>query len=307
MKRPIIAGIIVVALVIVGVWYLNQPKTIPSNKLTSLPMETNQPIIQSHRSFTFRSDAVTKNFQPNNPTSYIFSIVDDQGNTVKDFATTHERLMHVIVVRKDLAEFQHLHPEFNKITGQFTLGDLILPSHGQYRIFADFAPMSAQRGADGVPLGVTISEDVNVGALANYKAQPLTTSALTKSFQGYDVQLAADPAFIPAQEATMMSFAIKQNGKPVTNLEKYLGALGHSVVLSEGDLEFIHTHALDENVSNQNGTVDFHVVFPRAGTYKLFTQFQHRGRVITTDFVVSANESVNDGGQQSIIDPHSMH
>lgn len=276
----VIGAVVVVAFMAALGWYATR-------KSTSTP----QVGVQSHRGFTLTSDASSKNYQPQQPTTYIFSIVDDQGATVKDFATVHEKIMHVIIVRNDLAEFQHVHPEFNQATGKFTLANLTFPSDGSYRIFADFTPMSAQRGADGQPLGVTTHEDVNVGSLANYKAQPLTDTQLTETFQNYTVQLIPSPTPVVAGQSTTLTFAINQDGKPVTNLEKYLGALGHTVVLREGDLEFLHTHALDENVTNQTSKIDFAVTFPTAAKYKVFSQFQHQGKVITTNFVVTAEST----------------
>lgn len=296
-NTPLLTIVAIVLVVLLGGWYATRQGISTS------------PSVQSHRSFTVVSDARSKNYQSQQPAPYTFSIVDDQGATVKDFATVHEKIMHVIIVRKDLAEFQHVHPEFNQATGQFTLAHLIFPSDGPYRIFADFTPHSAQRGADGQPLTVTIHEDVNVGNRAKYQPQPLVKSQLTKPFQGYSVQLIPAPTPITAETSTTLSFAIAQNGRLVTNLEKYLGALGHAVVLREGDLEFLHTHALDERVTNQTGTVDFAVTFPTAGTYKIFSQFQHGGSVITTDFVVTAEEraaGTNEGYDRPTPLEHSL-
>ncbi len=301
----VIGGVLLVALIAAGGWYIaRQSDTSPTasevvndtNSTSSDDEGSGQPIIQSHRSFNLKSDASSKSYQPNTPATYTFSITDDQGATLKDFATVHEKIMHIIIVRKDLAEFQHVHPEFNQTTRQFTLANLTFPSNGPYRIFADFTPRGTQMGPDGMPLGVTLNEDIDVGNIAAYKPQAVTESARTQTIQRYTVQLNTTPTPITAEQSTTLSFTVMQNGKPVTNLEKYLGALGHAVVLREGDLEFLHTHALDENVANQSGTVDFAVTFPKAGMYKVFAQFQHQGKVITTDFVVSAQPGTGAAG-----------
>lgn len=308
----IIGGIALAALL---VFIIFTPISMNQSTLVTTPTvdphaQHNMPVVQSHRSFTLQSDAATKTFQPNIPTSYAFSVVDDQGNTIKDFATVHEKNMHLIIVRQDLQGFQHLHPEFNQATGQFTLKDLVFPTDGQYRIFADFAPMSAQRGAHGMPLSVVISEDVTAGNLANYSPQPVVDSPRSQTVEGYTIQLATTPSPITAEASTSLTFTVQQNGKIVTNLEKYLGALGHAVVLREGDLEFLHTHALDENTVNQDGKVDFAVKFPTAGKYKVFVQFQHQGKVITSDFVVTAEASTagpNEGNPTEEVLDHGMH
>ena len=116
--------------------------------------------IQSHRSYCIRSGAPTTSYLPGMPSRFTYSVVDDEGNTLKDFDTVHEKIMHFIVVRKDLTNFQHLHPDFNKVTGEFTLSNLTFPSDGEYRLFADFTPTSSQMGSGSTKLPVTISQDI---------------------------------------------------------------------------------------------------------------------------------------------------
>jgi len=94
----------------------------------------------------------------------------------------------------------------------------------------------------GMPLGVTISEDVAVGT--NYTPQPFGSPEKTKTFDGYQVSLATHGTPMTGTE-NMLMFSLSQNGKPVTDLEPYLGALGHSVILKEGTLDFIHAHPME--------------------------------------------------------------
>ncbi len=248
--------------------------------------------IQSHRSYCLKSDAKNVTYPVNSPSEYSFSIVDDQGNTLKNFEITHTKQMHVIVVRKDLAYFQHVHPQFDEATGVFTFNDLTLPADGLYRIFADFAPMGGQKDPTGMPLPVTLSEDVSVGSGANYTPQPIGTQERSKTFGGYTVALSTDKPLQSGAES-MLTFDLKQNGKAITDLEPYLGALGHSVILREGNLDFIHAHPMEDVSKPQNGKVDFMVDFPEAGTYKVFTQFQRGGKVFTIDFVVSVAQGTS--------------
>jgi hypothetical protein len=257
--------------------------------------------IQSHRSYCLKTDSSGKTYAVNAQNEYSFSIVDDQGNTLKDFAITHTKSMHVIVVRKDLANFQHVHPEYDQTTGTFTLKDLTFPADGQYRIFADFAPEGGIKDPMGMSLAVTISEDISVGS--NYTPQPLGSEEKTKTFDEYRVSLATHSALMSGAESMLM-FSISQNGKPITDLEEYLGALGHSVIIRESTLDFIHAHPI--GVQNQNGTVSFMVNFPEAGKYKVFAQFQRAGKVFTTDFVVSVaqNEQIPDMSMPGM--DHSM-
>ena len=42
-----------------------------------------------------------------------FRIAGAHGGTVRDFDVTHEKRMHLIIARRDLTGFQHLHPELS--------------------------------------------------------------------------------------------------------------------------------------------------------------------------------------------------
>ncbi|MDO8505067.1 MAG: hypothetical protein Q7S48_00575 [bacterium] len=260
--------------------------------------------IQSHRSYCVSSDAQGKIYSINAPVDYTFSIVDDQGNTLKDFAVTHTKQMHVIVVRKDLVNFQHVHPEFNSSTGKFTLRALVFPTAGPYRIFADFVPAQGQIDSPAMPFGVTSSEDVMVEG--QYNPEPLGVLEHTGMFDGYEVSLVSDPRLEVGKKAEL-AFVLKQDGKSVTDLEEYLGALGHSIVLREGTLDFIHAHPEGDSDS-QNGRVNFSVYFPQAGQYKIFTQFQRQGKVSTTDFVVSVGQGMDSNAMEDMMkNMHDMH
>lgn len=240
--------------------------------------------IQSHRSYCVKSLSDFGAFKAGEPHEYSFQIVDDQGSVAKDFAITHTKPMHVLIVREDLQHFQHLHPEFHETTGTFTLPDLTFPEAGRYRIFADFAMSGGMMDPSGSLLGITISEIVSIGK--GYKPESLGSEVRVKEFGDLQVTLGTSDPLVSGVESTL-SFALQADGQPVTDLEEYLGALGHSVILREDSLDFIHVHPVDDIQDAQDGTVEFMTTFPSAGRYKIFTQFQRGEQVMTTDFVVS--------------------
>lgn len=246
--------------------------------------------IQSHRSYCIKSDSDGKTYNPNTPNEYSFIVLDDQGNTLKNYAITHTKQMHVIVVRKDLAYFQHIHPEFNESTGTFTFSDLTFPANGEYRIFADFSPEGGMKDSMGLSLVATISEDIKVGT--SYDKQVIGSEEKYKTFDKIQVSLATTPSSLQSGQETMLTFNLKKDGTSLTDLQQYLGALGHSVIIKEGDLDFIHAHPVETKI--QNGKVQFVVNFPNAGRYKVFSQFQRGGKVTTTDFIVTVAEGTGD-------------
>jgi hypothetical protein len=198
---------------------------------------------------------------------FAFRIVDAQGETVKRFEETHEREMHLIVVRRDLTGFQHLHPEMDA-DGTWTT-DLDLAEAGTYRALADFSADDRR-----VVLGV------DVVAPGPMRAEPLPAPATSVTVDGYRVWLHEHRA--TAGTATELAFPIFRDGDPVEP-EPYLGARGHLVVLREGDLAYLHTHPHDDEL-------EFETTFPSAGLYRAFLQFAHEGRVRTAAFTIEVGE-----------------
>jgi hypothetical protein len=191
-----------------------------------------------------------------------FRIVDQQDHTVRDFDVEHEKRMHLILARRDLTGFQHLHPR-QATDGTWTT-DARIDDPGSYRLFADFSHQDEAR---------TLAADLRVDGDADLKPLPPAVPTAT-SDGGYDVRLDAGDAH-PGEEADLR-FTIDKDGAPV-DTDPYLGAGGHLVALREGDMAFLHVHPTGD------GT-DFAATFPTAGRYRLFLQFKHEGRVHTAAF-----------------------
>ena len=192
-----------------------------------------------------------------------FRVVEDSGETVRDFDVEHTKRMHVIVARRDLSGFQHLHP-VQAADGAWSL-ELKLDDPGSYRLFADFSHEEEK---------TTLATDLRVDGFADLKPLPAPAATAT-SDGGYDVRL--DAGHSEPGEETDLRFAISRNGRPVVP-EEYLGAGGHLVALREGDMAFLHVHPTDDHAAA------FAATFPTEGSYRLFLQFQHEGRVQTVAF-----------------------
>ena len=191
-----------------------------------------------------------------------FRIVDKRGEIVRDFDVEHTKRMHLIVVRRDLTGFQHLHPT-QSADGAWST-QLRLDEAGSYRVFADFSH-------DGE--ATTLASDLRVDGVTDLVTLP-KPAAEAASDGGYTVRI--DESTAHAGEETAIRFTVLRDGKPV-KVEPYLGANGHLVALREGDLAFLHVHPMA-------GTTEFESTFPTVGRYRLFLQFKHEGRVHTAAF-----------------------
>jgi hypothetical protein len=108
-----------------------------------------------------------------------FSIESASGEAVTEFDELHERRMHLIVVRRDGAEFRHLHPEMDA-AGAWTV-PVAFGEAGVYRAFADFAVAGEQR---------TLASDVFVSG-GEFEARPFLAPRTVDAVDRYEVELDA--------------------------------------------------------------------------------------------------------------------
>lgn len=209
-------------------------------------------------------------------TPFRFRILDAKGAPVTRFDVQHDKLLHLIVVRRDGANFQHVHPEMAP-DGTWSI-DLTLPNAGSYRVIPDFKP----EGGEKTTLGADIQ------APGGFEPQQFgPTRAYT--VDGYQVTLAGE--LVPGKASTVTA-TVTRNGAPVRDLQPYLGAYGHLVALRAADLGYLHVHPLGEPGDGSTAAgpeVKFAVEVPTPGRYRMFLDFQHAGTVRTAEFTVEAS------------------
>jgi hypothetical protein len=211
-------------------------------------------------------------FDPGTPAEFKFKVLDPDREAVTSYRSLHERDLHLIVVRRDLATFSHLHP-MREADGTWHI-KLTLPSPGPYRAFADLAPRN----------GPEMTLTVDLTAPGEWAEQQLPDPSTTARAGPYQVELTGELA---AGVHSEMEFSVSRDGTGV-ELQPYLGALGHLVALRASDLAYLHVHPLEDASSE---AVRFGVEVPSSGAYRLFLQFQHEHRVHTASFTVQALEA----------------
>lgn len=266
--------------------------------------QSKMPVPQSHATYSLKLTS-GNSYPAAKPATLNLEIKDNNDKIFNDFDVVHEKKLHLIVVRKDRTNFQHVHPVLDELNGSFKLDSFAFPADGEYRVYADFTPSNSQTGPDGRKMPATPFQDVQAGDTSKYTPQPIGADKLNSSTNGFDTAAffpagddspGAKPVtdFYAGQDSTV-AIEINKNGKSYTSLQKYLGALGHMVVLGP-KLEYIHAHAQTEDVASQGGLVVFSVKFPEVGQYKLYLQTQADDQVNTTDYTITAKP--NPGGNQ---------
>ena len=94
-------------------------------------------------------------------------------------------------------------------------------------------------------------------------------------------------------------------GRPIADLQTYLGAFGHTLIMSEDMADYVHSHPLDilaqpdddggpptflippgADLEKLRGGPDvtFEGLMPKPGLYRAWTQFRRNGRIHTFAF-----------------------
>jgi len=216
----------------------------------------------------------TTTFSPGTPGEFAFTVTDPDGRLVTGFDTAHDERLDLIVVRRDAACFQRLHPELGADGVWRTL--LTLPTGGVYRAFAAFTPTR------GEPL--TLGTDLF--APGHFVPTEQAPSRLAE-VDGYQVTI--DGTLISGTPTRLVA-SVSRGGVPITDLQPYLGAFGHLVALREHDLGYLHVHpdaVTPPGPSDRAGPrIAFTAEVPTPGTYRLFFGFRHAGAVRTVAFTM---------------------
>ncbi|MEE9215282.1 MAG: heavy metal-binding domain-containing protein [Thermodesulfobacteriota bacterium] len=198
----------------------------------------------------------------------------------------HEKKIHMMVFSKDLSYFEHIHPEYTASGDHIIdvlaesedyskgrgLKETKFLSGGDYFIFLDYTPSKAANQIEKVPIKVSGKEKAKI---------PLGDERLVWEGDGYTVTLGADKDFA-IKTPIQLHINITKDGKAVNNLDNYLGALAHMVILSEDVEEYLHVHPMESKTTGPD--IFLHTNFPKESKYKVFMQFNHNGEIHTINF-----------------------
>ncbi|WP_431885602.1 hypothetical protein [Micromonospora wenchangensis] len=202
-----------------------------------------------------------------------FQIRDAQRRPVTRFAIVHDKPMHLVVVRRDLTGFQHLHPTM-AADGTWSI-PLTLPQPGVWRAYTDFTAVADDGRQTPATLGVDLV------APGEYAPRPLPAPATRATVDGFTVGYEGTPQ---VGAAVPLRFTVRDPAGRPAALERYLGAYGHLVALRDGDLGYLHVHP---GPGPATDTVTFWLTAPGPGSYRMYLDFQVAGVVRTAEFTLT--------------------
>jgi hypothetical protein len=233
------------------------------------------------------------------PFSIAYTLKDGAGvpMTPDRLALAHERLMHLILVSQDLAIFQHLHPESTG-NGVYET-ETSVPAPGKYILFNEFVTaegttqiernVTSTEGAESADTPATLSQTLGQPQEWGELRATLTTNS---------------PRIRRRLPTSFLMNVTTQDGQPVTDMQPWLGAPCHIVIVSADTKQFAHTHGDVPGgaMSGDMGTIGnmamptppaqfgprlaFAHTFMQPGPYRIWVQFSYKGEIATFGFNV---------------------
>lgn len=209
-------------------------------------------------------------------------VTDQNGNSLDDLQSNHERYVHTIFVSHDLASFTHTHMEdftdplpTDAIRNSTFDFPITYPLSGDYLVIFDYARENQW---------LQTLDTVSIGGDVAQLDSPLEDFSTTVASGDLVVTLTWDVEPLAGYEAAFTVHITTAAGDDVTDLTQWLGADGHCVMVDEGLGWASHTHAWFPGMDSMTPSMSmphlydgpdlpFHYVFPVGGTYKLWAQF----------------------------------
>jgi hypothetical protein len=223
------------------------------------------------------------------------------GEVVRNFEIVHEKRFHLFVISQDMEFFQHIHP-VEQPDGTWTI-DVVVPKAGYYKVLSDILPSGGSSQFIARAL-VTAGYE---GDLEGDSAHLVVDTNLTKSVEDITAKVTYDPpAFLVALYGHINFFLTDtRTGSPITDLQTYLGAFGHTLIMSEDMEDYVHSHPMDilampdddggppqflippdADLEKIRGgpEVTFEGLMPKPGRYRAWTQFRRNDQIRTFAF-----------------------
>lgn len=219
---------------------------------------------------------------------FVISVTENGENLPLE--VVHTMKMHLLVVNEELTWFDHIHPE-DQGDGTYRISETF-PSAGKYLFFIDYKPIDHAAKVE--------MKSVEVKGQHITQAAELNTK-LVCNIDGYTVTfLNGDD--LKTKTGQVLQFSVEKDEilYEEKDMQPYLGANAHIVMISKADKDFLHIHPMSDN----RFPIYAETYIEKAGLYRMWVQFKIDGKVHTADFTVLASEGQPASGGHN---DHSNH
>ncbi len=257
--------------------------------------------------------------QAGEPALLTFTLTSASGRPIENLVTHHGRKFHVLIVSENKQVFGHIHPSDFDLAIEHGVAKVsfAFPQAGRYVVAGDFM---TDHGSQTARFIVEVTGPEPAAAMVKAAAaapavrivefddgdrytQPIFLRG-TEDADGYTVSLQV-PEQVRAGVPVPLAWHFSRNRTPVTDLRPYLAAPLHLAVVSDDLTRFLHEHgtAAMPGHSGHSGHADHAspvppafgpevtaaVTFPEPGTYYLFGQAAHGGKLLNTRFSIEVH------------------
>jgi hypothetical protein len=254
----------------------------------------NVPTIGAARTYTLTGFQPAGPIVAGKPTRVSFTITQPNGRPLTRFkrGPGPHTGVHLIIVRRDLAEIIHVHPPIapdGKISTTLTF-----MKAGPYKVVVDVYPDTT-----GPQRNFQLFGSMRVaGSYVPHKLPPFASTVVV---DGYRITMHGHPTLRAIQAGALTITVTDPNGKPA-QFTPWFGALAHAIFFRQGTLDYFHTHVCAPGASgctsflgatqvtgssSTPGKLNVGVLVPVAGMWRLFLQSKVNGHVLTAPFTLA--------------------
>jgi YHS domain-containing protein len=221
-----------------------------------------------------------KNAVAGKATKLKLRVIDSKtGKVQTSFDEAHTKFFHLLIASNDLNWFIHEHPEMAP-DGTWSV-PITFPAGTEYWVYGDVAPSG--KGSR------ILMSSVKVAGKG-----PTWNTKLTPARQGQDgglkgVLSTLEPIEIGRKATIQVKLFDAKSGAAAGDTIKWLGAAGHMMIFHKDGKTVVHSHPAEDAENKalvRQGIVRFSGRFPKPGIYKVYAQFDWRGKVRTIPFAI---------------------
>ena len=188
----------------------------------------------------------------------------DQQNQLLPLEELHTRYYHLLIVSEDLSFFLHEHPREDQDAYTFSFA---FPFGGKFILYNDIKPVGAESIV--IPKTVYVAGEERAAKVFNTEKLEATQNDLHARL----IYNGSGPIMIELHKAGQKVSA--------SEVEDYLGAKAHVVMIEVNSKTFLHVHAMVHE-----DDLALHASFSSRGVYRIWVQLVVEGVLYTLDFTL---------------------